>query len=102
MSTPQLCKKGKFDEIDELMTKRNAIFAELSLPDEDLTEEQVQEIFNLRDKIQEKNDFLIRAMQVEKNTIKRELAQLSKEMKVAQSYKIPQGEIKSSIFDSLE
>jgi len=97
-----LCKKNKFDEIDEPFNKRNQIFASLSLPEEELTEEQVQSILNLRDKILEKNEFIKKAMQVRKNVIKQELSAIKQETKIVETYKIPKGDINSSIFDSRE
>ena len=98
----KLCKQNKFDEIEEPFAKSGELMSSLSLPEEELTEEQVKYILSLRDKIQEKNDSLKKIMQVQKNTIKQELALLNKENKIVETYKIPQGDIKSSIFDSRE
>ena len=97
-----LAKKNKFDDIEPLFDKRTELFSKLELPEEDLTEEQIMYIFELRDKIQEKTQTLMRIMFVQKNEIKKELISLTKENKMVETYKIPQGETKSSIFDIKE
>ena len=98
----ELCKKKKFDEIDEPFSKYNELFAKLSTPTEDLDEEKINYILELRDKIKEKNDFILRAIRVKRNEIKRELIEVKQESKVIEKYKIPTGDTKSSIFDSKE
>ncbi len=98
----ELCKKKKFEEIDEPFNKRNELFAKLSTPTEDLDEEKVNYILELRDKIKEKNDFILKAIQVHKNEIKKALVEVNKESKVIEKYKIPTGDVKSSIFDFKE
>ena len=97
----KLCKKNNFEEIDEPFTKRQELFSKLDMPS-NLTTEQIQTILQLRDIIKEKNDFIIRAMQVARNKIKEELTSIKTEEKIIEAYKIPSGEIKSSIFDSKE
>ena len=98
----KLCKKKKFDEIDEPFKKRNELFAKLSTPTEDLDEEKVKYILELRDKIKEKNDFILKAIQVHKSEIKKALLEVKQESKIIEKYKIPKGDIQSSIFDSKE
>jgi len=98
----RLYKLNKIDDVEGLFKRREELFAALSLPEEDLNEEQVAYIFKLRDKIQEKNQTLIRVMQVKKNEIKKELISLNQETKVVEKYKIPKGDVKSSIFDFRE
>ena len=97
----QLCKQNKYDEIDEPFNKRQALFAQLDMPT-NLSEEQIKTILQLRDVIKEKNDFILRNMQVARNNIKQELINSNTEQKVIDAYKIPKGDVKSSIFDSRE
>ncbi len=98
----ELCKKKKFDEIDDPFNRRNELFAKLSTPTEDLDEQKINYILDLRDKIQEKNNFILKAMQVQRSEIKKVLLEVKQESKIIQKYKIPFGEVKSSIFDTKE
>ena len=98
----ELCKKKKFDDIEKPFSKYNELFSKLSTPTEDLDEEKVNYILELRDKIKEKNDFILKAIKIQKNEIKKELLEVKQESKVIEKYKIPTGDINSSIFDSKE
>ena len=61
----ELCKNNRFEETDELFDKRNQLMAKLTLPD-DIDEEKILYIQNLRDKIQEKNASILTFMQNQK------------------------------------
>ncbi len=96
-----MLKKKQVDDIGEVFDKRDALFKKLSTPS-DIDEEKIKYIYKLRDKIKEKNDFILRAMQVAKNEIKQALLDTIQEEKVIEAYKVPKGDISSSIFDSRE
>ena len=98
----KLCKHKKFEEVDEPFNKRNELFAKLSTPTEDLTEEKVRYILELRDRIKEKNDAILKMMQVQRNEIKKALAEINQESKIIDKYKMPTEPGKSSIFDFKE
>ena len=69
---------------------------------EDITKEDYQVICEIKDKLTEKNQFIMKAFQVHKNNLKMDLALMNKENKIVEAYKIPSTINKSSIFDSRE
>ncbi len=97
----ELCKQKKFDALDKPFNEREKLFEKLELPS-DLTEEQLNCIMELRDKIQAKNDFLVRAIKAHKLMLKQEILHTKQENKIINAYTIPKGDNKSSIFDSKE
>ena len=53
-----LLKQRRIDEIGEVFEKRDALFKKLETP-KDIDEEKVQYIYELRDKIKEKNSLKV-------------------------------------------
>ena len=98
----ELCKRKKFDDIDEPFNKRDELFNKLDELPEDITKEDYQVICEIKDKLTEKNQFIMKAFQVHKNNLKMDLALMNKENKIVEAYKIPSTINKSSIFDSRE
>ena len=96
-----ICKNKKEGDFDGIFEKRDKLFQKLEKP-EDVTEEKIEEIRLIRDKIQEKNKFILRMIQVARNEIKKELLEVKQENNVIQAYKIPKLDNNASIFDSLE
>lgn len=96
-----ICKNKKDGDFDKVFEKRDKLFQKLETP-EDVTEERIEEIRLIRDKIQEKNKFILRTIQVSRNEIKKALLEIKQENNVIEAYKIPKGDINASIFDSFE
>jgi len=96
-----ICKNKKEGDFDGIFEKRDKLFQKLETP-EDVTEEKINYIRSIRDKIQEKNEFILRTIQVTRNEIKKALLEVKQESNVIEAYKIPKGNNNASIFDSLE
>ena len=94
-----LCKIKKIDNIEETFNKRDELFNKLGDLPEDITNEQYKIICDLKDKLTQKNNFILKAIKTRKNDIKMELALLKKEEKVVDAYKVPSFKENSSIFD---
>ena len=70
-----ICKNKKDGDFDKVFEKRDKLFQKLETP-EDVTEERIEEIRLIRDKIQEKNKFILRTIQVSRNEIKKALLEM--------------------------
>ena len=97
----QICKFNKDGDFDAIFQKRDELFQKLETP-EDISEENIDYIRSIRDKIQEKNKFILRTLQVSRNEIKKALVDVKQENKVIEAYKMPKTDLNASIFDSLE
>lgn len=97
-----LCKEKNFEEIDLFFNKRNELFVKMEAPNEDLTEEQVNYILNLRDKVKEKNDFVLECFKSRKEELKTQLIETKKEKQILDAYTISQNNQKSNYYDFLE
>lgn len=71
----KLCQKGKSDETDELFHTRNELLQKLSIP-EDLNDENFAEIVAIKDQITKKNADILKAMQKEQESLKKDAEQL--------------------------
>lgn len=96
-----ICKNKKDGDFDGIFQKRDELFQKLEMP-EDIDEEKITYIRSIRDKIQEKNKFILRTIQVTRNEIKKALIEVKQENNVIEAYKIPKVNNNASIFDSLE
>lgn len=99
----KLFKAKKFEEVKEPFEKRFLLVEKLTEADinlEELDDEKFQQIADLAGQIKEKNEFILKAMQLQKMELKKEMINVRQEQDITEAYQIKSSEkTGNSIFD---